>query len=68
LLSATSGGAAQQGGGFARTPRTDPSSRPPAYDEEQIDIPGTHVPAWVVAVLVVGVILVLAGAAILFLR
>jgi serine/threonine protein phosphatase PrpC len=40
----------------------------PALDDEQIDIPGTHVPAWVVAVLVVGVILVLAGAAILFLR
>jgi protein phosphatase len=44
------------------------SSRPPSYDDEQIEIPGTHVPAWVVAVLVVGVILVLAGAAILFLR
>jgi PPM family protein phosphatase len=44
------------------------SSHPPPFDEERIDIPGTHVPAWVVAVLVVGVILVLAGAAILFLR
>jgi serine/threonine protein phosphatase PrpC len=45
-----------------------PSGRPPSYEDEQIDIPGTHVPAWVVAVLVVGVILVLVGAAILFLR
>jgi protein phosphatase len=41
---------------------------PPRYDEERIDIPGTHVPAWVVAVLVVGVILVLAATAFLFLR
>jgi protein phosphatase len=47
-----------------------PSSRPPPnyYEEERIDIPGTHVPAWVVVVLVVGVILVLAGTAFLFLR
>jgi protein phosphatase len=46
------------------------SSRPPQnyYEEERIDIPGTHVPAWVVVVLVVGVILVLAGTAFLFLR
>jgi serine/threonine protein phosphatase PrpC len=44
------------------------SGRPPSYEDEQIDIPGTHVPAWVVAVLVVGVILVLLGAAMLFLR
>src|SRR4029077_1937260 len=59
----TAGGAPQGGeGGVGAT------SRPPPYDEEGIDIPGTHVPAWVVAVLVVGVILVLAGAAILFLR
>ena len=47
-----------------------PSSSPPAgyYEEERIEIPGTHVPAWVVVVLVVGVILVLAGTAFLFLR
>ena len=47
-----------------------PSSGPPAgyYEEERIEIPGTHVPAWVVVVLVVGVILVLAGTAFLFLR
>ena len=47
-----------------------PSSKPPAayYEEERIEIPGTHVPAWVVVVLVVGVILVLAGTAFLFLR
>jgi serine/threonine protein phosphatase PrpC len=40
----------------------------PFDDEEQIDIPGTHVPAWVVAVLVIGVMLVLAATAFLFLR
>jgi protein phosphatase len=47
-----------------------PSSSPPPgyYEEERIDIPGTHVPAWVVVVLVVGVILVLAATAFLFLR
>ena len=45
-----------------------PSHPQPAYEEEQVDIPGTHVPPWVVVVLVVGVILVLAGTAILFLR
>jgi protein phosphatase len=47
-----------------------PSSGPPPgyYEEERIEIPGTHVPAWVVVVLVVGVILVLAGTAFLFLR
>jgi serine/threonine protein phosphatase PrpC len=47
-----------------------PSSGPPRayYEEERIEIPGTHVPAWVVVVLVVGVILVLAGTAFLFLR
>jgi PPM family protein phosphatase len=46
------------------------SSRPPPayYEEERIEIPGTHVPAWVVVVLVVSVILVLAGTAFLFLR
>ena len=46
-----------------------PSKPPPGYyEEERIEIPGTHVPAWVVVVLVVGVILVLAGTAFLFLR
>lgn len=44
------------------------SRPPPAYEEERVDIPGTHVPAWVVVALVVGVILVLAGTAFLFLR
>jgi PPM family protein phosphatase len=44
------------------------SGPPPGYDDEHIDIPGTHVPAWVVAALVVGVILVLAATAFLFLR
>jgi protein phosphatase len=57
--------------GLAPTPQAQqPSSRPPPafYEEERIEIPGTHVPAWVVVVLVVGVILVLAGTAFLFLR
>jgi protein phosphatase len=46
-----------------------PSGPPPMlYEEERIEIPGTHVPAWIVVVLVVGVILVLAGTAILLLR
>ena len=38
------------------------------YDEERIDIPGTHVPAWVVVALVVGVVVLLAATAFLFLR
>jgi serine/threonine protein phosphatase PrpC len=38
------------------------------FQEEQIVIPGTHVPPWVVVVLVVGVIAVLLGTAFLFLR
>jgi protein phosphatase len=46
-----------------------PSGPPPGYyEEERIEIPGTHVPAWVVVFLVVGVIVVLAGTAFLFLR
>ena len=44
------------------------SGRPMIYEEERIDIPGTHVPPWVVVVIVVGVILVLAATAFLFLR
>jgi PPM family protein phosphatase len=44
------------------------SARPGLYEEERIDIPGTHVPPWVVVVIVVGVILVLAATAFLFLR
>jgi protein phosphatase len=38
------------------------------YPEERIDIPGTHVPAWVVVALVVGVIALLSGTAFLLLR
>ena len=40
----------------------------PLYAEERIDIPGTHVPAWVVVVLVVGVVAMLSGTAFLLLR
>jgi hypothetical protein len=46
------------------------SSVPPGGrrgEEERIDIPGTHVPPWVVVVIVVAVILVLAGTAFLLL-
>jgi protein phosphatase len=42
---------------------------PPArYEEEQIEIPGTHVPPWVVVVLVAGVLLVVVITAFVFLR
>jgi serine/threonine protein phosphatase PrpC len=51
----------------ARTGKSNPPG-PAYYEEERIEIPGTHVPAWVVVVLVVGVILILAGTAFLFLR
>ncbi len=37
-------------------------------EEERIEIPGTHVPAWVVVALVVGVVAILTGTAILLLR
>lgn len=46
-----------------------PSNPPPIYyEEERIEIPGTHVPGWVVVLLVVGVIAVLAGTAFLLLH
>jgi len=38
------------------------------YPEERIDIPGTHVPAWVVVALVMGVVALLSGTAFLLLR
>ena len=45
------------------------SSRPPLrYEDEQIEIPGTHVPAWVVALIVVAVLGAVTGLAFLFLR
>jgi hypothetical protein len=45
------------------------SNRPPlSYEEEGIEIPGTHVPGWVVVALVVGVIVVLAATAFVLLR
>jgi hypothetical protein len=37
-----------------------PSYPPQPYEEERIDIPGTHVPAWVVVALVVCVMALLA--------
>jgi serine/threonine protein phosphatase PrpC len=61
-----------------------PSSKPPAGDtwhekgphgsvleadaEERIDIPGTHVPAWVVVAIVIGVVALLAATAFFLLR
>jgi protein phosphatase len=44
------------------------SAPPGPYEEERIEIPGTHVPPWVVVVIVAGVILVLGATAVLFLR
>lgn len=59
--------------GAARAPM--PASLPPAAwtdhgypDADRIDIPGTHVPLWMVAGIVIGVIILLAGAAYLFLH
>ena len=37
-------------------------------DEERISIPGTHVPAWVVVAIIVGVIALLAATAFFLLR
>jgi protein phosphatase len=62
------------GGGNAALPPIAPSvrtsGRPGAgpHEEERIEIPGTHVPTWVVVALVVGVIVVLAATAFLLLR
>jgi PPM family protein phosphatase len=59
--------------GTARAPVA--ASVPPAgtwqehgYGDDRIDIPGTHVPLWMVAGIVIGVIVLLAGAAYLFLK
>ncbi len=57
------------GPGAAAPYRADPSNHPaPVYEEERVEIPGTHVPLWVVIVLVVSVFLILGGTAYLFLR
>ncbi|MDP9150658.1 MAG: Stp1/IreP family PP2C-type Ser/Thr phosphatase [Myxococcota bacterium] len=53
----------------ASPPRTTSTRAPaPHDDEDRIEIPGTHVPAWVVVVLVLGVMVILAGTAFLLLR
>jgi protein phosphatase len=44
------------------------SGNPGPFEEERIEIPGTHVPPWVVVLIVAGVVLVLAGTAVLLLR
>ncbi|NVL67796.1 hypothetical protein, partial [Escherichia coli] len=65
--------------GSLRPPPTTGNSRAPGPWHEQgahrphehddrIDIPGTHVPVWMVAGIVVGVIVLLAGTAFLLLR
>ena len=41
------------------------SGRPGAFEEERIEIPGTHVPPWVVVVIVLGVIVLLGATAFL---
>ena len=56
------------GGSPSMSPTRLRSNRPGAYEEERIEIPGTHVPPWVVVVLVAGVIVVLLATAFLFLR
>jgi len=40
----------------------------PENGEERIEIPGTHIPTWLVVTLIVGVIAMLAGAAVVLLR
>jgi protein phosphatase len=47
---------------------TPPPSLPVYDEEERIDIPGTHVPGWVVGLLIVGVVALLGATAILLLR
>jgi len=65
--------------GSLRPPAVSPSNRPPGPWHEQgghrthehddrIDIPGTHVPIWMVVGIVLGVIVLLAGTAFLLLR
>ncbi|MFO0669329.1 MAG: Stp1/IreP family PP2C-type Ser/Thr phosphatase [Polyangiaceae bacterium] len=49
----------------ARSPEPPP---PPALDDDPIDIPGTHVPAAVVVMLVIGVLVIVGGMTMLFLR
>jgi protein phosphatase len=51
-----------------RPPSSSSSGFPGGLEEERIEIPGTHVPTWVVAALVVGVVAILLGTAILLLR
>jgi len=45
------------------------SNRPPhGYEEERIEIPGTHVPGWIVVAIVLAVIFVLLATGFIFLR
>jgi protein phosphatase len=76
-MAGVSGAPGMAGGGagtpdYARSALPGTPSRsnapPPRFEEEQIEIPGTHVPPWVVVVLVVGVVSVLVGTAFVFLR
>jgi hypothetical protein len=45
-----------------------PAPLPIYEEEERIEIPGTHVPGWVVGLLIVGVVALLGATAILLLR
>jgi protein phosphatase len=49
-------------------PWHEPGAGRPHEHEDRIDIPGTHVPIWMVVGIVFGVVVLLAGAAILLLR
>ena len=59
-------------GASRRSPggRPEGNSAPPPqiYEEERIDIPGTHVPAWVVVGIVIAVVAALAATAFILLR
>ncbi len=62
----TSGAHVQSGG--AAAPGWHERGGAPLYPEERIDIPGTHVPGWIVGILVVSVVALLCGTAFLLLR
>jgi protein phosphatase len=58
-----------QAAGSPNTPQAGWAPQPAhAEGEERIDIPGTHVPAWVVVLLVVGVVALLGATAFVLLR
>ena len=76
MTAPTPGGVAPAAGATPEAART--ASNPPAqwhergahgdHDYDRVDIPGTHVPIWMVVGIVTGVIVLLAGTAFLLLR